>query len=199
MLQMRNALLAVLSIISCSPPLAYSQVTRFMPTVAGGFGWRMIGPYRGGRTVSVAGSPQTTDRYYFGAVAGGVWQTVNSGLTWVPLFDQQPIASVGTVAIAPSDPNVIYVGTGEADIRSDLASGDGVYKSMDGGTSWDHMSLEDTKQISRIIVDPANPNIVLVAALGHAYGPNKQRGVFRSDDGGQNWKQVLFKDDQAGA
>ncbi len=161
--------------------------------------WRCIGPFRGGRAVAVSGVPGGGVTFYFGAVNGGVWKTENGGSTWVPLFDAQPVASIGALAVTPSDPNVIYAGTGESDIRSDLASGDGVYKSSDGGKTWQNCGLKETRQISRIVVDPADANRVFVAALGHAYGPNTERGIFRSTDGGQTWQKVLYKDAQTGA
>jgi len=151
----------------------------------------MIGPFRGGRTVAVSGVEGDPNTYYFGGVGGGVWKTTNGGITWKPIFDSQPIASIGAIAVAQSDPSIIYVGSGEADFRSNLTYGNGVYKSTDAGNTWRHIGLEDTRHISRIIIDPHDPNIVLVAALGHAYGPNPQRGVFRSTDGGTTWKRVL--------
>lgn len=159
----------------------------------------MIGPFRGGRTIAVSGIEGEPNTYYFGSVAGGVWKSTNGGITWAPIFDSQPIASIGALAIAPSNPSVIYVGTGEADLRGDLTYGNGLYKSSDGGNSWSNLGLRDSQHISRIIVDPQNPNIVLVAALGHAYGPNAERGVFRSTDGGATWQKVLYKDDNTGA
>jgi photosystem II stability/assembly factor-like uncharacterized protein len=159
----------------------------------------MIGPFRGGRAITASGVPGQPDVFYFGAVAGGVWKTTNGGVTWNPIFDSQPIASIGALAVAPSDPNLIYVGTGEADLRSNNTFGNGVYKSTDAGQSWESIGLKDTQHIGRILVDPRDPNIVLVAALGHAYGPNEQRGVFRSSDGGQTWNKVLYKDERTGA
>lgn len=144
----------------------------------------------------VAGNPT---RFYFGAVGGGVWATDNAGRTWDPLFDAEPVASIGALAVAPSNPDVLYVGTGEADMRSDISSGDGVYRSTDGGHSWAHVGLEDTRQIGRILVDPDDPERVLVAALGHAYGPSSERGVYRSTDGGRHWRRVLFRDENTGA
>jgi photosystem II stability/assembly factor-like uncharacterized protein len=161
--------------------------------------WRLIGPFRGGRSVAAAGVPGEPDTYYFGAVGGGVWKTTNSGRTWQPIFDREPVSSIGAIAVAPSDPNVIYVGTGETDIRSDLSFGNGVYKSTDAGRTWQHIGLEDTRAIASILVNPHDPNLVLVAALGHPYGPNPQRGVFRSADGGSTWNQVLYKDENTGA
>jgi photosystem II stability/assembly factor-like uncharacterized protein len=161
--------------------------------------WRCIGPYRGGRALAVAGIPGDVDTFYSGAVAGGVWKTTDGGATWLPLTDDTPISSVGAIAIAPSNPNIIYVGTGEAAPRGDMTYGDGVYKSVDGGKTWSHIGLEDTRQIGALIVDPHDPDIVLVAAFGHAFGPNAERGVFRSSDGGKSWTKVLYKDEQTGA
>ena len=169
------------------------------PQLYQGMRWRMIGPFRGGRVLAVSGISGQPNTYYFGAVAGGVWRTTNAGETWDPIFDQQPIASIGALAIAPSDPNVIYVGSGESDMRSDISFGNGVYKSTDGGQSWRHLGLRDTMQIARILVDPQDPQRVLLAALGHAYGPNAERGVFRSTDGGETWQKVLYKDENTGA
>jgi len=161
------------------------------PEMFSGLQWRSIGPFRGGRTVAVSGVPGDGAMYFFGAVDGGVWKTENAGVTWVPLFDGQPIASIGALAVAPSNPQVIYAGTGESDIRSDLSSGDGVYRSIDGGKTWTNVGLRDTRQISRIVIDPKNADVVYVGVLGHAYGPNPERGVFKSTDGGKTWAHVL--------
>ena len=161
--------------------------------------WRMIGPFRGGRVAAVAGVMGDATTFYTSSVGGGVWKTTNAGVSWFPIFDSQPIASIGAIAVAPSDPNVIYVGTGEADIRSQIGFGDGVYKSTDAGKTWRNVGLKDTRQIAMIRVDPRNPDLVYVAALGHAYGPNAERGVFRSRDGGGNWQKVLDKGPDIGA
>ncbi|MGH9342487.1 MAG: WD40/YVTN/BNR-like repeat-containing protein [Terriglobia bacterium] len=147
----------------------------------------------------MAGVPGNPALFYFGAVDGGVWKTADAGRVWRPLWTHEAVASIGSIAVAASDPNVIYAGTGEADIRSDLSLGGGMYKSTDAGKTWRNIGLRDTLQISKVIVDPANPDLVLVAALGHAYGPNPERGVFRSTDGGATWKKVLYKDENTGA
>ncbi len=149
--------------------------------------------------MAISGVPGSGTIFFFGGVDGGVWKTSDAGTTWHPIFDKQQVASVGALEVAPSDANVIYVGTGESDIRSNLASGDGIYKSADGGETWKNIGLKDTRQISRIVVDGKNPNHVLVAALGHAYAPNDERGIFVSDDGGQTWMKSLFKGPAIGA
>ena len=136
--------------------------------------------------------------YYFGAAAGGVWKTEDAGSTWAPLFDRAGSASVGALAIAPSDPKVIYVGTGQIQARYDIASGDGVYKTTDGGKTWTHVGLAATRAIGRILVDPRDANVAIVAALGHMFGPNRERGIYRTEDGGKTWNQVLFVDDGTG-
>lgn len=162
--------------------------------------YRCIGPYRGGRVLAVAGDPVDPAVFYFGACSGGLWKTYDGGVYWHNISDGFfKTASVGAIAIAPSDPNVIYVGMGEACIRSNTTYGDGVYKSTDGGKSWVHLGLEDTRHIARVRVHPNNPDLVYVAALGHAYGSNEERGVFRSIDGGKNWQKVLYKSEKAGA
>ncbi|HZS28296.1 MAG TPA: hypothetical protein VFB76_13785 [Candidatus Angelobacter sp.] len=169
------------------------------PALYSGLRWRMIGPHRGGRTVAVSGVESQPNVYYFGGVGGGVWKSVNGGITWQPIFDGQPIASIGALAVAPSNPDVIYVGTGESDFRSDLTYGNGVYKSTDGGRTWKNIGLKDSRHISRIAIDPQNPNVVFVAAMGSAYGPGAERGVFRSTDGGSTWQKVLYRDEDSGA
>ena len=160
--------------------------------------WRLIGPFRAGRVVAVAGKPGSSTDFYFGSVDGGVWSTTDAGTVWKPLFDQQPVASIGALAVSPSDPKILYAGTGESDIRSDLASGDGVYKSTDGGETWKNVGLRESRQISRILIDPQDANIVYVGVLGHAYGPNEERGVYKTSDGGATWNRVLDKGPNAG-
>src|SRR5437763_732937 len=170
------------------PPSLYSEMK-----------WRMIGPFRAGKVNSVAGLPGNPAVYYMGADGGGVWKTTDGGVTWKPIFDEESVASIGAIAVAPSNPDIVYVGTGVNTIYGDVSYGDGVYKSTNGGETWQHVGLEDTRHIARILVDPRNPDTVLVAAIGDGYGPNEERGVFRSTDGGKNWKRVLFKDNTTGA
>ena len=165
-----------------------------------GLRWRLVGPFRGGRAVAVAGDPVKPLVFYFGAVDGGVWKTESAGATWRNVTDgTSDIASVGAIAIAPSDPNVLYVGTGEADLREDLTGGSGMYRTTDGARSWRRIGLEDTRHIAAVRVDPHDPNLVYVAAMGHAFGPNPERGVYRSRDGGATWRRVLFLNDSTGA
>ncbi|HWW87470.1 MAG TPA: hypothetical protein VNZ26_27920 [Vicinamibacterales bacterium] len=161
--------------------------------------WRLIGPFRGGRTVGAAGVPAQPNVFYIGVNNGGVWKTTDYGQTWSPLFDDQPTQSVGAVAVAPSDPNIVYVASGEGLQRPDLSVGDGIYKSIDGGKSWNHLGLREARQIGAVLVDPKDPNRLFVAALGHPYGANDERGVFRSLDGGNTWQRVLYKDENTGA
>ena len=169
-------------------------------TLIDGYSWREIGPFRGGRVVAVAGVPGQPQVYYMGATGGGVFKTTNGGTSWSPMTDGKvKTGSVGAIAIAPSDPNVVYVGMGEACIRGNVSHGDGVYRSNDAGKTWTHLGLEQTMQIGRIRVHPRDPDLVYVAALGHTWGANPERGVFRSKDGGKSWSKVLFVDDRTGA
>ena len=177
-----------------------SPTGQYPGSLLSGLRWRDVGPMRAGRTYAVAGHASQPDTFYFGSVGGGVWKTENSGRTWFPISDEGiPIGSIGAIAVAASNPNVVYVGTGEPDIRSQHSYGTGMYKSLDAGKTWTHIGLEGTRQIGRVAVDPANPNRVYVAALGHVYAPNPDRGVYRSLDGGTTWKKVLFKDNNIGA
>jgi photosystem II stability/assembly factor-like uncharacterized protein len=161
--------------------------------------WRCIGPFRGGRTVAITGVPHQPNVFYIAAVNGGVWRTTDTGNTWEPIFDDQDTGSVGAIAVSPSDPNIIYVGSGEGLQRPDLATGDGVYKSTDAGKTWMHLGLPDAQQITAILVDPHDANRVFVAVQGHPYGPNQERGVFRSTNGGQSFEKILYKDENIGA
>jgi photosystem II stability/assembly factor-like uncharacterized protein len=169
-------------------------------SVFGALEWRSIGPQRGGRSIASAGSASRPNEYYFGAVGGGLWKTADGGTTWKPVTDGQiESSSVGAVAVAESNPDVVYVGMGETELRGNIMQGDGVYKSVDAGKTWKQVGLGDTQAISRIRVDPSNADVVYVSALGHPYGSNAERGVFRSRDGGKTWQKVLFKNDRAGA
>src|SRR5438128_499622 len=169
------------------------------PAVYDGLRWRHIGPFRGGRTVGAAGVPGQPSVFYVGVNNGGVWKSTDFGLVWKPIFDDQPTGSIGALAVAPSDPNVVYVGSGEGLQRPDLSTGDGVYKSTDAGKTWQHLGLRDGQQIAAIVVDPRNPDRLFVAVLGHPYGPNAERGVFRSTDGGKSFEKVLYQDENTGA
>src|SRR5712671_4070408 len=161
--------------------------------------WRSVGPYRGGRTKAAAGVPGKPGLFYVGPVNGGVWRTDDYGRTWSPIFDDQPTGSIGAIAVAPSNPQVIYVGSGEGLQRPDLSTGDGIYKSTDGGKSWRHLGLRDAQQVPQIAVDPRDPDRLFVAVLGHPYGPNEERGVYRSLDGGATFEKVLYRDADTGA
>ena len=161
--------------------------------------WRGIGPFRGGRAIAATGVPGQPNTFYFGAAAGGVWKTADAGATWKPIADAAGISSVGAIAVAPSNPNIIYVGAGEGALRGDITWGSGVFKTIDGGKTWSNIGLKDTRQIGALIVDPADPDVVLVAAIGHAFGPNTERGVFRTQDGGKTWSKVLYKNPDTGA
>jgi len=162
--------------------------------------WRCIGPFRAGRTVAITGVPGQPSLFYMAAVNGGVWKSNDSGNTWTPIFDEAgESGSVGAIAVAPSNPNVIYVGSGEGLQRPDLAVGDGIYQSTDAGKTWTHLGLRDAQQITAIVVDPKYSERVYVAAQGHPYGPNAERGVFRSTDGGKSFEKVLYKDENIGA
>ena len=161
--------------------------------------WRMIGPFRGGRTVGAVGIPSQPNTFYMGVNNGGVWKTTDAGRTWKPIFDDQPTGSIGDIAISPANPNVIYVGSGEGLQRPDLSTGDGIYKSVDGGNTWEHLALRDGQQIGSIAVDPKDENRLFVAVLGHPYGPNEERGVYRSTDGGRSFQRVLYRGEDTGA
>jgi photosystem II stability/assembly factor-like uncharacterized protein len=176
------------------------MTTQIDPTFWSAMPWRNIGPSRGGRVIAVAGDPNDIATFYFGAVAGGVWKTTDAGVTWRNVSDGFfKTASVSDLCVSPSDPNVIYAGMGESTIRTDVTHGDGVYKSTDAGRTWRHCGLADTRHIGKVRVHPRNPDRVFVAALGHAFGPNEERGVFRSTDGGKSWDKILYVSEKAGA
>ena len=180
--------------------LAVSSFAQSIPTkLYDGIRWRMIGPYRGGRTVGAAGVPSQPGVYYMGVNNGGVWKTNDFGRTWNPIFDDQPTGSIGAIAVAPSDPDTLYVGSGEGLQRPDLSTGDGFYRSRDGGKTWIHLGLRDAQQIGAIIVDPKDPKRIFVAVLGHPHAPNEERGVYRSTDGGDTFEKVLYKGPDTGA
>jgi photosystem II stability/assembly factor-like uncharacterized protein len=168
-------------------------------TLYSGLNWRMLGPFRGGRVDAVSGVHGRPNEFYFGAVNGGVWKTIDAGRVWTPIFDSQPVASIGAIAVAPSAPDVVYVGSGECTLRDSMGYGNGMYKSIDAGKTWTHIGLADTQHIGKIAVDPKNPDVLFVAAIGHLYAPSAERGVFRSKDGGKSWQKVLYKDENVGA
>ena len=184
--------------IGASPGLATDTVD---PELLSAMEWRLVGPYRGGRVTTVAGVANNPQLYYMGATGGGVWKTENAGLTWENISDESfNVGTIGAIAVAESDPNVIYVGTGEKSIRGVTTSqGDGIYKSTDAGATWTHIGLPNAGQIARIKIHPANPDIAYAAAQGQIWGPNEERGVYRTTDGGATWELVLKVDAQTGA
>lgn len=198
MLFARTSKRMFLLLLAVVPWLSLSA-QQYDPNLFAEMHWRCIGPFRGGRTVAISGVPHQPNVFYMAAVNGGVWKTDDFGNTWKPIFDEQDSGSVGALAVAAADPNIIYVGSGEGLQRPDLAVGDGIYKSSDAGKTWTHLGLRDAQQITAIVIDPKNPDRVFVAAEGHPYGPNAERGVFRSLDGGKTFEKVLYKDENTGA
>src|SRR5271166_1148989 len=190
---------AVVCLLIVAFPVLPIYAQQYDPQLYSEMRWRCIGPFRGGRTVAISGVPQQPNVFYMAAVNGGVWKTTDFGNTWSPIFDEQTSGSVGAIVVAPSDPNIVYVGSGEGLQRPDLAVGDGIYKSTDAGKTWTHLGLSDAQQITAIVVDPGNPERVFVAAEGHPYGPNTERGIFRSVDGGKTFEKVLYKNENIGA
>src|ERR1700730_7078758 len=183
------------------PPTSQSPRHQSLdPAVLKSLEWRCIGPFRGGRVVAVAGDPIHAQVFYFGSTGGGIWKTNDGGILWENVSDGYfRRASVGALAVSQSDSNVIYVGMGESTIRGNVSHGDGVYRSTDGGKSWTHLGLADTRNIGKVRIHPRNPDLVYVAALGHAHGPNAERGVFRTTDGGKSWERILFRSEKTGA
>ena len=194
-LRLRLALCALLSLAFCGVGLTQQYPQSLYQEMR----WRMIGPLRGGRTRAATGVPSQPNVFYIGQVNGGVWKSDDYGRTWNPIFDSQPTQSIGAIAVAQSDPNIVYVASGEGLQRPDLSVGDGIYKSTDAGKTWTHLGLRDGQQIPALAIDPRDPNRVFAAVLGHPYGANEERGVFRSADGGQSWQKVLYKDENTGA
>jgi len=198
MLFRRICLAAALAFAVLFASVPAQEQASVSPSLFAGLKWRNIGPHRASRTLAAAGHRRQPFTFYMAAVNGGVWKTTDAGRTWVPIFDDQPTGSIGSIAVAPSDPNIVYAGSGEGLHRPDLSTGDGVYKSTDAGRTWTRLGLNDAQQIPRIDVDPRNPNRLFVAALGHPYGPNEERGIFRSLDGGRTFRKVLYKDENTG-
>ena len=194
---LRTAALALLS--STVVTALFAQEIQFRADRFPSLKWRYIGPERGGRSLGCTGSPGRPNEYYFGATGGGLWKTTDGGNTWFPVTDGKiSSSSIGAVAVAETNPDIIYIGGGEIQLRGSITQGDGVYKSTDGGKTWRHLGLRDTQAVARIRVHPTNPDIVYVAALGHPYGDNEERGIFRSTDGGNTWQKVLYKSPKAG-
>ncbi|MDE2317571.1 MAG: exo-alpha-sialidase, partial [Xanthomonadaceae bacterium] len=191
-----------LLVVACllSPALPALAASHAPPpaAAASALEWRLVGPFRGGWATMAEGVPSQPDTFYIGTAGGGVWKTIDAGRTWQPLMNHVPAAAIGAIAVAPSNPDVIYAGTGQVAARYDIGGGNGVYRSDDGGKTWHHAGLVDSRHIGKILVDPQHPDTVLVGALGHYFGPNHERGVFRSTDGGKTWQQTLHVDDDTG-
>src|ERR1041384_7920135 len=198
------ALLAILGVAASptsktSTTSPTSPTSPISPTLYSGLAWRNLGPFRAGRVAAVSGAIGQPNVFYMGLPLGGVWKTTSAGETWVPIFDDiKSASSVGAIAVAPSDPNVIYVGMGDLITGGGINEGDGVYKSVDAGKTWQHLGLDDTKQIPSMLVDPKDPNLVLLAAQGDVHKKSETRGVFRSTDGGKTWTKTLYVDDSTG-
>src|SRR5262252_7788515 len=195
MVLVRSALFIVilLALLAAAPELSGTAAQQYSQNLYQSLRWRCIGPFRAGRTVGATGVPGQPNVFYIGVNNGGVWKTNDYGHTWKPIFDDQPTGSIGALAVAPSNPDIVYVGSGEGLQRPDLSTGDGMYKSTDAGKTWRHLGLRDAQQIPAILVDPRNPNRLFVAVLGHPYGPNEERGVFRSADGGETWQKCCTR------
>ena len=198
---MKNTVRIIVSLLAGLFVIIASDLkAQVVDSVLKGMNWRNIGPNRGGRSLGIAGSSARKQEYYFGAVGGGLWKTTDGGLNWKPVTDGQlTSSSVGAVAVAETNPDIIYIGTGETEFRGNIMQGDGVYKSIDGGKTWKNVGLKNTQSIARVRIHPTNPDIVYVSALGHAFGPNEERGVFKTTDGGKTWNKVLYVNDKAGA
>ena len=198
MSRVRRITLGAMIAVAVSALIAQPAAQHVPPELYKDMRWRNIGPHRASRTKAAAGIPSQPNVFYVGVVNGGVWKTTDYGRVWTPIFDDQPTGSVGAIAIAPSDPNTIYVGSGEGLQRPDLSTGNGIYKSTDAGKTWTHLGLRDGQQIPQIIVHPTDPNRLYVAVLGHPYGPNEERGIYRSTDGAKTFQRVLYRDENTG-
>jgi photosystem II stability/assembly factor-like uncharacterized protein len=196
-MRIRFAILSV--VLFALPAVIHAQTQQADTKTLTEMRWRNVGPFRGGRTRALSGIPSQPNVFYVGAVNGGVWKTTDYGRTWQPIFDQQPTGSIGAIVVSPSDPQIVYVGSGEGLHRPDLSVGDGIYKSTDGGKTWTHLGLRDGQQISQMAIDPRDPNRLFVAIAGHPYGPNPERGIYRSTDGAKTFAKVLSKDENTGA
>ena len=190
---MKRIRLLFCSVLAACAVASWAAAQQYSPSLYQEMRWRMIGPLRGGRTRAATGVPGQPNVFYMGQVDGGVWKTDDYGRTWHPIFDDQPSQSIGAIAVAPSDPNIVYVASGEGLQRPDLSVGDGIYKSTDAGKTWSHLGLRDGQQIPALIVDPRDPNRLFAAVLGHPFGPNAERGVYRSTDGGATWEKVTVQ------
>src|SRR5262245_38579739 len=191
---MRWRIAVVLALLPASPPVRL-HAQQFDSSFYAPLRWRSIGPFRGGRTKAAAAVAGKPGLFYVGAVNGGIWKTTDYGRTWSPIFDDQATGSIGALAVAPSNPEIIYAGSGEGLQRPDLATGDGLFKSTDAGRTWTHLGFRDAQQIPQIAVDPRNADRLWIAVLGHPYGPSQERGLFRSSDGGRSFEKVLYKDE----
>src|SRR6516165_2884623 len=195
--------LCLLCVVLALPTLHHAQTANVDTEALTEMRWRNVGPFRGGRTRALSGAPSQPNVFYIGVVNGGVWKSNDYGRTWNPIFDDQPSQSIGAIAVAPTDSNIVYVASGEGLRRPDLSVGNGIYRSGDAGKTWQHLGskdggLRDGQQIPALAVDPRDPNRLFAAVLGHPYGPNEERGIYRSTDGGSTWKKVLYKDPNTG-
>ena len=196
-MSVRSLSFAAVILLLVSPRSAPAQA--YDSTVFAGLTWREIGIFRGGRSVAVAGSAARPNEYWFGTTGGGVFKSTDGGNTWLPVTDKYFGGTIGAIGVSESNPDIVYVGTGEFPIRGNVSHGDGVWKTTDGGKTWTFLGLAETQQIARVRVHPTNPDIVYVAAQGHAFGPNPERGVYKTTDGGKTWNKVLFRNDSTGA